>query len=96
MSVASSRIEAIEVALRRALAPSVLRVEDESHLHHGHAGAKDGRGHFRVHIVATAFEGCSRVKRHRMLYEALGDQMTTDIHALAIHAYTPAESPSDL
>lgn len=88
---ASARVQAIEHALRAALSPEELRVEDESHQHRGHAGAADGRGHFRVHIVARAFEGRSRIERHRLLYQALGEQMTTDIHALAIHAFTPEE-----
>jgi len=87
----AARVQAIEAALRARLDPSELRVEDESHQHRGHAGAADGRGHFRVTIVSAAFEGRSRIQRHRMLYEALGEQMQSDIHALAIHAFTPAE-----
>jgi len=92
MSSGKDRVQSIEAVLRAALEPTELQVEDESHLHAGHAGARDGRGHFRVHIVASAFEGRSRIQRHRMLYAALGEQMQTDIHALAIHAYTPSES----
>ncbi len=61
-------------------------VEDESHLHEGHAGARDGRGHFRVSIVAEAFDGLSPLARHRAVYAALGELMQTDIHALAIDA----------
>jgi BolA family transcriptional regulator, general stress-responsive regulator len=85
------RVEQIEVALRAAFAPLELEIEDESHKHRGHAGAADGRGHFRVHIVAAAFAGKPSVQRHRMVYAALGDQMKTDIHALAIRAETPDE-----
>jgi BolA protein len=66
-------------------------VEDESHLHEGHAGARDGRGHYRVFIVAAAFEGLNRVQRHRLVYAALGSMMTTDIHALALQVYEPEE-----
>ena len=87
-----ARVRAIEGALRAALSPQELRIEDESHRHRGHAGAADGRGHFRVYIVSSAFEGRTRIQRHRLLYDALGEQMTTDIHALAIQAFTPSES----
>jgi BolA protein len=85
------RVEQIETALRAAFAPLELAVEDESHKHRGHAGAADGRGHFRVHIVSAAFAGKPSVQRHRMVYAALGDQLKTDIHALAIRAETPEE-----
>jgi BolA family transcriptional regulator, general stress-responsive regulator len=91
-AVGPARIARIEAALRAGLAPVELHVEDESHKHRGHAGAADGRGHFRVRIVSSAFEGRSRVQRHRLLYDTLGDQMQTDIHALAIdEALTPEE-----
>ena len=86
-----SRISRIEQRLRGSLSPLELRIEDESHLHAGHVGARDGRGHFRVSIVSDRFEGASRVKRHRMIYDALADEMRDDIHALAIEAFTPAE-----
>ena len=77
--------------LTRSLQPQMLDIEDESHLHVGHAGARDGRGHFRVIVVADAFEGLTRVQRHQKIYAALGDLMQTDIHALAVQALTPAE-----
>lgn len=80
------RVEAIRERLADALAPESLVVEDESHLHAGHAGARDGRGHFRVFIVAEAFNGQSPLARHRAVYAALGELMQTDIHALAIEA----------
>ena len=85
------RIEALRERLLDALEPELLEIEDESHLHAGHAGARDGRGHFRVTIVANAFEGQSRIRRHRIVYEAVGDLMDTDIHALSIHAVAPGE-----
>ncbi len=85
------RIEGIEARLRESLSPAELTIEDESHLHAGHPGARDGRGHFRVSIVAERFEGVSRVKRHRLVYDALGEEMRRDIHALAIEAFTPRE-----
>lgn len=72
------------------LAPDSLVIEDESHRHAGHAGAKDG-GHFVLHIVAAAFTGKNTVARHRLVYDAVGDLMRGKIHALAIHARAPGE-----
>jgi BolA protein len=86
------RVEAIRAALQAALAPQSLEIEDESHRHAGHAGAADGRGHFRVDVVSEAFAGLSSIARHRAVYAALGELMTTDVHALAIRARTPAEA----
>lgn len=86
------RVEAIRAALQAALAPQSLEIEDESHRHAGHAGAADGRGHFRVDVVSEAFAGLNSIARHRAVYAALGELMTTDIHALAIRARTPAEA----
>jgi BolA protein len=88
----TSRIERIRELLTRDLAPTQLDVEDESYKHRGHDGAKDGRGHFRVRIVASAFAGKPPLARHRMVYAALGDMMTTDIHALAMDARAPDET----
>jgi BolA protein len=85
------RIDRMRERLTTSLQPQMLDIEDESHLHVGHAGARDGRGHFRVIIVADAFEGLTRVQRHQRIYAALGDLMQTDIHALAVQALTPAE-----
>ncbi|MGK7297470.1 MAG: BolA family protein [Candidatus Wenzhouxiangella sp. M2_3B_020] len=82
----AERVERIRDRLDRVLAPSRLEVIDESHLHVGHPGARDGRGHFRIRIASRAFEGRSRLARHRAVYDALGDMMDTDIHALAIEA----------
>lgn len=72
--------------------PTELVVEDESHKHVGHAGARDGRGHFRVQIISAAFEGQVPLARHRAVYAALGELMQTDIHALSIDARAPEES----
>ena len=88
----STRVETIRSRLEAALAPDALDIEDESHRHAGHAGARDGRGHFRVRIVSAAFEGHNAIARHRAVYAALGDLMQTDIHALAIDARTPEET----
>lgn len=86
------RVGAIRAALEAALAPVSLEIEDESHRHAGHAGAADGRGHFRVDVVSEAFAGLGPIARHRAVYAAVGDLMTTDIHALSIRARAPAEA----
>lgn len=74
----------------RAFAPTELEVVDESHLHAGHPGARDGRGHYRVTIVSPRFAGRSRIERHRMVFAALGSLMDTDIHALSVTALDQA------
>jgi BolA family transcriptional regulator, general stress-responsive regulator len=74
-----------------ALAPRSVEIRNDSHLHAGHEGAKDGGGHFRVFIVSPRFAGASIQARHRMVYDALGDLMQRDIHALAITARAPEE-----
>ncbi|WP_226468445.1 BolA family protein [Luteimonas panaciterrae] len=81
-----ARVAAIRDALEAAFTPSELEVRDDSHRHAGHAGARDGRGHFDVRIVSKAFAGMTPLARHRAVYAALGDLMTTDIHALSIRA----------
>jgi len=85
------RAQQIRAALEATFAPEFLQIDDESHLHVGHAGARDGRGHFRVTIVADAFSGLGRIHRHRLIYEALADMMASDIHALSIDASFPGE-----
>ena len=82
----------IEARLRTALQPQSLEVVDDSHKHRGHAGAADGRSHFSVRVVAEAFSGLRPIARHRLIYEALGTLMATDIHALAIEARAPGEA----
>ena len=89
----TARVQAIEAALQEALAPVALLVKDQSHLHAGHAGAEDGRGHFEVTIISAVFDGQSRIQRHRTIFDAVGDMMKTDIHALSINAFTPEERP---
>ena len=84
-----TRIQRIEDALRRAFPDAQLELDDESHLHAGHAGAATGRGHFRLRIVSAAFAGQSPIARHRTVYAALGELMQTDIHAVSIDARTP-------
>ena len=77
--------------MAKAFAPETLGVEDESYLHEGHEGAKDGRGHFRVLIIAEIFEGKTAIERHRMIYRVLDHMMRLDIHAIAIDAWSPDE-----
>jgi len=86
------RVSLIRSRLEAAFAPDELEITDESRLHAGHAGARDGRGHFRVHIVSKRFVGTSPLERHRMVYEALEDLMKTDIHALSLTAHPPLGS----
>ncbi len=83
------RVAAIRRSLESDLSPSLLEVIDESHKHVGHTGARDGRGHFAVTIVSVAFTGKPLLARHRLVYQALGDLMQTDIHALSIDARAP-------
>lgn len=78
------RIDEIKQKLTQALQPTTLEVNDESHLHVGHEGAKTGLGHFSVSITSPAFTNKSPIETHRMIYEALGTMMSTDIHALRI------------
>jgi BolA protein len=87
-----ARMDAIRDRLERALAPDRLDLADDSHRHAGHAGAADGRGHFRVRLVSSRFHGLSALARHRAVYAALGELMQTDIHALAIQALAPGEA----
>lgn len=86
------RVAMIRERLEAALAPLELAIVDESHLHIGHAGARDGRGHFKVRVVSAGFEGLPRLARHRKVYAAVGALMDTDIHALNIEAISPNES----
>jgi BolA protein len=90
MSVDAQQIEA---ALRAALAPTDLAVRDDSHLHAGHAGAREGR-HFFVRVISARFHGLSRLARHRLVYDSLQPLIPQGIHALAIEARTPDETSS--
>ena len=90
----ADRAERLEQRLRAALDPIEIEIIDDSHLHAGHAGAADGRGHFSVNVVSERFARLPVVRRHRLVYEAVGDLMTTDIHALSILALAPGEAIS--
>ncbi|MBV60389.1 BolA family protein [Abyssibacter profundi] len=86
MKSAEDRIAEIRTRLESAFDPYELAIQDDSHLHVGHAGARSGKGHFTVRIRASSFEGQAPLARHRAVYAALGQLMDTDIHALAIDA----------
>ena len=88
----SSRPARIQRLLAERLSVQQIDVIDDSHLHAGHAGARDGRGHYRVRIVAKDFEGLRPIQRHQLVYRSLDDMMQTDIHALSITALTPDEA----
>ena len=88
MSVSAADIEGL---LRVTLEPTSLEVDDDSHLHAGHAGASEGR-HFTVRIASRRFEGLGRVARHRLVYDSLHSLMVRGIHALAIDARVPEET----
>lgn len=84
---------AIDNKLRERFAPARLSIEDESSRHRGHAGYREGgESHFRVEIVSAAFEGKNRVARQRLVYEALKDEFSAGLHALALTTLTPAEA----
>jgi BolA protein len=85
-------VDIISKKLTEAFAPDSLNVVDESHRHEGHAGHRPGgQTHYRVYIVAKAFEGKSRLERHRMINGILSDELMAGVHALAIHAAAPGE-----
>jgi BolA protein len=90
MATGKSGDDAIRAALS-VLEPVQLVLDDESALHAGHAGASSGGGHYRLTIVSRRFSGLGKVARHRMIYAALGQLMSGNIHALAITARTPDE-----
>ena len=91
---ATSRSARIGAALA-VLVPESIELIDESHQHIGHAGARDGRGHYALKIVCSAFRGVGAIARHRLVYGALGDLLQTDIHALSIVALAPEDRGSD-
>lgn len=91
----SERVDLIRTVLAQGLNPEQLEIQDDSAAHAGHAGAlQSGGGHFTLQIVATAFEGKSRVQRHQMIYQSLGALMQSEIHALSIKAFSPSELSS--
>ena len=89
--VSKKRAEMVRETLYQELEAEFVEVDDQSHLHAGHSGAAAGGSHFEVVVVSKAFEGLATLARHRLVYQALGNAMTRDIHALSIKAYTPNE-----
>lgn len=87
----ASRMERMRELMHAALSPESLDIRDDSALHAGHAGARDGAGHFSVTIVAAAFAGQPMIKRHRLVYESVASMMPREIHALSIDARAPGE-----
>lgn len=85
------RLEEMRSRLQTKFQPVSLEVIDEGHMHVGHEGAKDGRGHFRVRVVSAQFAGLSMMQRHRLIYGIMGQLMQTDIHALTIEATAPED-----
>ncbi len=85
----AERIEKMKNLLVENFSPSHLEIIDDSHHHIGHAGAKDGAGHFTVKICSEAFSGKTLIQRHRMVYSVLDSMMHCDIHALSIEASVP-------
>ncbi|MCX7066131.1 MAG: BolA family transcriptional regulator [Methylococcales bacterium] len=83
--------ELIRRSLTEAFMPELLEIIDNSAAHAGHAGARSGGGHYHVTIVAKAFDGKNLVQRHQLIYQALGDLMKQEIHALGINALSPSE-----
>ena len=92
MNVNQQRITAFDQDLRKAFKVQSLKLDDESHLHAGHAGAASGGGHFRLEIVAPEFKGLNLVARHRAVYAALNCHIPKEIHALTIVALAPEEA----
>ena len=91
MSINQTRIALFEEDLLKAFTIKHLHIDDESHLHAGHAGAATGGGHFKVTLVAPEFAGLNLVARHRAIYAALNQHIPKEIHALTISALTPDE-----
>ena len=90
-SESNTREEKIQNLLKKEFPDATIDLVNESHLHAGHAGAEDGRGHFRLKIISDAFDDMRSIQRHQAVYKALGDLMQSDIHALAIDAKTSSE-----
>ena len=89
--MSDERPNLIRKELEARCSPTELMIKDQSQLHAGHEGAKDGKGHFDVTIVSRDFEGQNRIQRHRMVYDALTQLMHPAIPAIRIKAFTPSE-----
>ena len=90
----NDRLLRIKLRLEETFHPVSCLLQDDSAAHAGHAGAASGAGHFSLKIVCQEFEGLNRISRHRLVYDAVGDMMHTEIHALVIVALAPSEMPT--
>ena len=91
-----SVLKSIREKITSALSPDQVDVVDESHLHAGHAGAREGgESHFRLYVVSAKFEGLSRVARQRLVNSALREELKGPIHALAMKTLTPDEAAQE-
>ncbi len=90
----SDRFDKIKTRLEETFQPLQCHLQDDSAAHAGHAGAASGAGHFSLKLVCQKFEGLNRISRHRLVYDAVGDMMHTEIHALVIVALAPSEMPT--
>ena len=89
--MSDERLSTLRARLTDALNPTEIEIIDESASHAGHAGAASGGGHYILHIVSDAFTGKNLIQRHRLVYDAVGDMMHSEIHALSIQARSPDE-----
>jgi BolA protein len=89
-----TRFEKLRIRLAENLHPVLCELQDDSQAHAGHAGAASGGSHYSLKIICPQFEGLNRISRHRLVYDAIGDMMHTEIHALAISALAPSEIPT--
>jgi BolA protein len=94
-SAEPSRGARLEERVRAALDPVRFELSDESDAHAGHPGAAGGAGHYRLLVVSARFAGVDAVGRHRLVYDAVGDLIPGEVHALAIEAYAPGEPVRD-
>ena len=86
--MSAERVALLRAALEQALQPTELEIRDDSAAHAGHAGAREG-GHFHVRIASARFVGLGPVARHRLVYDAAGSLLKTQVHALSIDARLP-------
>ena len=86
-----ARVERIRALVQDRLRPQRLEIRDDSAAHAGHAGAADGKGHFRLLVVADCFSGRTLVQRHRLVHDALAEMLRDEIHALALVTKSPEE-----
>ncbi len=91
-SAKPNRTARIRSRLEIAFQPETLEIIDDSYMHEGHTGTRGGKGHFKIRIVSNSFSGIRPVDRYRLVFDALGEMMRTDIHALSITALSATET----